>query len=170
MRNLKKPDYTNDWTHELALPDGPSLGKKPLSSISCLECMHQQSTKSHRLHVEIGFCQLTCQRCRSVTSTSKWRCPCGTPWYKCDTHIHKKFLVPLRGHQFAHSIPKRGETRFCTERGIEQPMPKSRKLFNFNCMSIISAAPVQQERFLEPGSILAARFPHRVKGFCLDGI
>ena len=48
MRNLKKQDYIKDWTCEPALPDGPSLVKKPLSAISCPACMYQQSTKSHR--------------------------------------------------------------------------------------------------------------------------
>ena len=166
MRNLKKPEGANDWTHEPALPDGPDVRKKRLSSIACPECTHQQSTKSHRLYVKVGFCQLTCQRCKSVTSTSKWRCICGVPWYKCDTHVHKQFF---KMHQVALSIPKRGVKRLCTEWGIEQPMPKSRKHFDFNCMSIISAAPVRQETFLEPGSILAARFPHLAKGYCLDG-
>ena len=62
------------------------------------------------------------------------------------------------------SAPKPGVKRFCTERGIDQPRPKSRKLVDYNRIAIInSAALVQQTNFLEFGSILGARFPHRVK-------
>ena len=163
MRNLKKKDQMQDWTVEPALPDGPRLIKKPLSFILCPACKSQQSTKSHRLQVKVGFCQFICQRCRTVASTSKWKCHCGIPWHKCNIHIHKSFLIPLGNHQAVHSRSKRGEKRFCAERGIEQPMPKSRKAFNYNCMSINTTALNTQGRFLEPGSILAERFPHRAR-------
>lgn len=82
MRNLRKPCEVDDWTREPALPDGLIVRKQPLNTIACPFCLSHQDTRMHRLRVKFGFCQPTCQKCRSVSSTKKWHCPCAMPWYK----------------------------------------------------------------------------------------
>ena len=131
--------------------------------ISCFECKYSQCTKSHRLQAKVGFCQFTCQSCRSTNSTKLWRCPCVEQWRECEMHVQQKLLLHSLGCKTVHSVPKRGVKRFCTVRGIEQPKPQSRKHFDFNMIAITnSAAPILQSHVLELGSVLAARFPHHV--------
>ena len=173
MRNLKKPSGINDWTKEPALPDGPLPIQKQLKTIACPECGRSQSTKSHKLQVKVGFCQMTCQNkeCRNVSSTKHWKCPCGMRWHKCEMHVQQNLFLQSLGIQTVQAVPKRGVKRFCTVRGIEQPKPQSRKFFNFSLTAILnSAVPIQQEANLVPGSKLAAKFPHLVKGYRQDVI
>ena len=132
--------------------------------IACPDCKTLQSTKTHRLQVKVGFSQFTCKECRCATSTKHWRCPCGDLWHKCEVHVQKSLFLQSIGVNVAQSVPKRGVKRFCTERGIEQPKPRSRKMPDYNGIAIMnSAAPTQQAHFLEPGTQLAAKSPHRVK-------
>ena len=134
MRNLRKPESAGNWTLEPALPDGPSVKRIPLKMITCPEadCRRSQATKMHKLQVKIGFCQLTCQTCRSTNSTIHWKCPCGHQWHKCAVHVQQKLLHSHLGFLTAPSAPKRSGKRFCTARGIEQPKPKSRKYAEYN--------------------------------------
>lgn len=79
IRNLRSRQGLEDWTKEPALPDGPARRKQPLDSISCPECETAQDTKTHRLPVKVGFCQLRCKQCQHTVSTKQWRCTCGLP-------------------------------------------------------------------------------------------
>ena len=92
LRNLGNLEQKADWTKESAIPDGPEVPKIPLKTIVCPSCHAEQSTEKHQLRVKIRFPQLTCQRCRQVTSTIAWKCACGMRWFKCDRHVHKKLL------------------------------------------------------------------------------
>jgi hypothetical protein len=169
LRNLKRPEDADDWTTEPALPDGPLQKRKPLKVIICPEpqCGHMQSTKSRKLQVKVGFCQLTCQGCRSITSTKHWKCLRGHQWHKCAVHVQTKLLLSVPGFPVVHSAPRRKGKRFCTDRGLEQPKPKSKKFAEHNdpnCIAIINTvAPTSQTHFLEPGTKLATKFPHLVK-------
>ena len=89
MRNLKRSDSTTERAREPALPDGPTPIQKRLRTIASPDCKVSQCTKSHRLHVKVGFCRLTCQKCRCTSSTRRWRCPCGVQRHKCKMHVHK---------------------------------------------------------------------------------
>ena len=66
MRNLKMRGRLEDWAREPALPDGPARRKNPLDSTTCPECKTAQDTKTHKLQVKVGFCQLQWKQCLNI--------------------------------------------------------------------------------------------------------
>ena len=174
MRNLKKLKDADDWTREPALPDGPYPTRRPLKMISCPGCKYSQCTKAHRLEVNVGFCQLTCQSCRSTNSTKLWRCFCGKQWHKCDMHVQQKqSLTVLCNISWpCRTACSRNFSAVCPEEWLEHPLghgvctaPDS---YAGNCASVVSTthmSHVQKHEFALRCSIAfpcddIARVPH----------
>ena len=158
LRNLGSLHDKLSWVDEPPLPDGPAVQKVPLSTIICPMCQHMQDTEHHELRSKLGFHQLTCQRCRQVSSTRQWRCACRLLWYKCDKHVHHKFL----GMGKRYVADKRGKKRPAAELyGVDKPLPKKR--IYVPPESLFESSDVTRRVRLEPGSKLAQRFPHLVK-------
>ena len=126
--------------------------QKPLKSITCPKCLETTSSKNMKLKVNLNFSNLKCPRCKATNSSRKWLCGCGILWYKCDVH-HR-----ITNSHECKSKPSR--KRKCTERGLDIPLPKFRK----HSQQAFSETYERREWGPPPGSKLAAKFPHLVKG------
>ena len=67
------------WCEQPAQADPEEERTQKLSTIGCPLCTKEHAADNLKLKIRIGFCNLACQRCRGVTSTSRWVCPCGSP-------------------------------------------------------------------------------------------
>ena len=159
LRNLKGLDEKASWIDEPPLPDGPMVPKVPLSSIGCPACGHQQGTVQHELRGKLGFHQLTCQRCRQVTSTRMWRCACRILWFKCERQVPRRLI--MKGTDEVASSSTGLKRKATNIYGMDKPMPKRRALNTGTCEFSSSNAPTRIS--LRPGSKLALKFPHLVQ-------
>ena len=159
FRNLRGLSERSSWIDEPPLPDGPSVPKVQLSAISCPKCHHLQGTEQHELRGKLGFHQLTCQRCRQVSSTRQWRCACRILWCKCERHVPRR-LIKLGTDEVASSSTGLKRTA-ATIYGMDKPMPKRRLLNTGACE--FSSSDVPNRISLRPGYKLALKFPHLVK-------
>ena len=80
------------------------------------------------LKQKVGFSQSTCQRCRNVTTTAQWSCMRKVQWHQCNIHVHGNQPNPQRT---VHESKGKRRVKLCA--GIHQPMPKARRLEDFNC-------------------------------------
>ena len=152
LRNIEKKYMLDSWTHEDLLPDDRIIEQEPLKVIACPGCKAELKTKTMELKVKVGFSQLTYHKCRDVESAANWRCPCGIKWRKCDRHVHPNL------YYVAREVHVNRIKRVRTTNGGETPMPKKR------CYESVAVDAHHELRhhFLRPGTVLAARFPHRV--------
>ena len=147
-----------------------------LASITGPKCGDGQDPKGMRLITSAGFSNVRCSHCEEVSSSSIWKCRCRIPWIKCPRHEH----VPNQSAAKPNGRIHRSRTGKCFDkRGRDVPVPIkriSKSKFEhpalhvqhnrmssqcyFNDVEIKSA--VSKIR-LEPGSRLAAKFPHLVK-------
>ena len=144
----------------------------PLTEIACPKCEAKQSTDKLRLVTKAGFSNVGCRMCHEVTSSSIWRCRCRTPWIKCPRHVLVK-----KGQAKGTNGSASGRNKCrAIDRGGDVPMPlqrirkvksdiknsMSQHFMVTRCMYNERRTAVNRIR-LEPGSKLAARFPHLVQ-------
>ena len=149
----------------------------PLTEIACPRCEAKQSTERLKLQTKAGFSNLMCKRCEEATSSSRWKCRCRIPWIKCPIHVHVRKKL-ARGIKEPATRRSKGAT---PSRGVDVQMPTQRvikakvdikNLRLHGKPAIKFHTPYFKENEirravnrirLEPGSKLAARFPHLVQ-------
>ena len=152
---LKKVD---DKALKQPEPNEAIAQKIPLEKIKCPECDSTLNITKMKLHVKTGHSSLTCQNCREVNLSSRWRCPCNKIWFTCSTHVHA--MKKKQGDSI--SRPLRGLKRKGYDRGVDRPFPVKRIHLNSAAIDCTPIKPRGGTR-LPPGSILARRFPHLVE-------
>ena len=179
----KAVTFGEDWISEVeGKSDQPTLnqgilGKEmPLTSILCPKCGAGQDPKGMRLITPAGFSNVKCSLCKGISPSSIWKCRCRIPWIKCPRHEH----VPSQSAAKPNGRIRRSRTgKSFDKRGRDVPLPIKR-ISKSKCEH--PALHVQHNRTysqcylndaeikaavskirLEPGSRLAAKFPHLVK-------
>ena len=137
-------DDINGTTHEVE--------QKSLRNVICPQCLKPTSSRDMKLKVNSNFSNLKCPKCKETNSSRKWLCECVLLWYKCA--VHCRFT---NSHECK---PKRRRKVKCSERGLDIPLPKFRKQSHQAFFEPIE----RREWGPPPGSKLAVRFPHLVKG------
>ena len=66
MRSLRMSQQ-EDWSEELAIPDGPMATKKQLKQMACPKCSHVKSTGDYKVRGKVGFSMAKCKRCHNMT-------------------------------------------------------------------------------------------------------
>ena len=143
-----------DWTAQPAYKLR-KVDEVPIKQLMCPSCASTVVTTNMKLKRGAHFSNLTCQKCLEVTSSKTWHCMCGQKWIKC--HLHAWKAVTSTGS----ATTRRGK-RLVSERGIDAPLPTSRKTVSYTDCIAIDQAP-RQYIALPPGSKLAMKFPHLVK-------
>ena len=82
----------DDWTKGPMHEEGIEVAPTPLNQVKCPKCRYVQDTANHKLKAKVGYGNLTCQRCRSVSKASQWFCECDTEWHRCNLHVHKELI------------------------------------------------------------------------------
>ena len=164
-RPLTFKGANKNWYHDMAKHEDwtgfnvdmfvSSVPQQPLISITCPLCLESIPINCLKLSVRSTFSNLKCPKCKVTNSTRKWACECGELWYKCHTH----YRINNVGNRFNRTKLKRK----CPERGYDFPLPKFRKINHLN-VHAIEAQGGRNEWRPPPGSTLALRFPHLVKG------
>ena len=161
LRNLAKARREDDWTLKPKEPDEPEVAKVPLKQIGCPECGFIQDTAKNRLRAKVGYGQLTCQRCRHVTKSSRWTCDCNVEWHKCNLHVHINYLSKANSRV---ESSKRCLEDIC--RGTNEPLPKRRREEQ-TAIAISDSNMPNICKELKPGTTLhrlfANRFPRLVQ-------
>ena len=85
--------------------------------------LEEHDAKNMKLKVEFGFSNLTCQKCREVTTTTSWGCRCELLWYKCGLHKHETAWNADKGKS-KHVVEGK---HFNPDAGVDRPMLVSRK-------------------------------------------
>ena len=91
MRSLSMSQQ-EDWTEELAIPDGPMATNKHLKQMACPKCGHMKSIDDDNGTGKVGFSMIKYKRCHNATSASLWRCDYKLLWHKCDVHMLRNLL------------------------------------------------------------------------------
>jgi len=177
----KAVTFGEDWIGENEKSAEPSLSQAilekemPLTSISCPKCEASQDPKGMRLITAAGFSNIMCSLCKWVSPSSIWKCRCRIPWIKCHRHVQvpSKIAAKPKGRihrsRIGKSFDKRG-------RDVQIPIKRRRKSkfehptlhvqHNKTCSQFFSDLEIKaavSKIKLEPGSSLAAKFPHLVK-------
>ena len=145
----------DDWTKEGPFMQEEVSKQRPLKSITCPICMEKMLTREMKMKDKSNFSNLKCQACKSATSSRKWLCDCGCLWYKCSEHYRV-----TNSHKY---LSKRICKRDFSSRGVDLPFPKFRKKTNEH-EHVSTEQAVTSVWQPPPGSTLAIRFPHLVKG------
>ena len=160
-----------DWVGEVegksaehSLNQGSFEKQMPLASIACPNCGAGQDPKGMRLITSVGFSNVMCKACKGISLSSIWKCRCRVPWIKCPRHEH----VPNQSAAKPNGRIQRSRTgKSFDKRGRDVPVPikrTSKSKYEHPVLHVqhnrTSAVPRIR---LEPGSRLAAKFPHVVK-------
>ena len=164
-----------DWIGECeGLQQMTFTQQMPLTSIICPKCGNGQNPKGMKLITSAGFSNVRCSQCKEVSQSSIWNCRCRIPWIKCPRHEHKvttnaaKPNGRIQRNRTGKSFDKRGRDvpvpikrickSKCERKHVQHNSTSPRNLFtDFEVKSAVSKIR------LEPGSRLAAKFPHLVK-------
>jgi hypothetical protein len=145
----------DDWTgdNESKEEDERALAAStPLRKVHCPNCSEKFDVTRKRLRCKAVLSNLKCKGCKEANSARKWTCECNCKWYKCQRHAHN----PIINSRVA------GVKRPLLF-GIDRPPPVRRKVTG-TVMHEASAHTVRRCIALLPGTVLAARFPHLVRG------
>lgn len=85
---LKRTTHQEDWLKALRITWQKYFRQKRMREIFCPECSAEHAASNWNLKVKVGFFNLTCKQCRTVTKTSTRSCACGALWHKCGVHQH----------------------------------------------------------------------------------
>ena len=96
-----------------------------------------------KLQVKFGFSNLTCKACREVTATASWRCPCDLLWSECGLHKHEAVWKVDKGKASDARRVKQADL----EKGVDKPMPVSRKTAHPHEAVCIGMQPLTNKRF-----------------------
>ena len=164
-RPLTFKGANKNWYHDMAKHDDWTkfdisnfiINEKqmPMKNIVCPVCLESNTIGRLKLSVRAAFSNLKCSACNNTNSTRKWGCECGCLWYKC--HIHYRPNSISATHTPMH------RKRKCPEKGYDLPLPKFRKPNQLD-MQVECAVADRWVWYPPPGSSLANRFPHLVKG------
>ena len=144
----------DDWTCEPTHPISKTL-EIPMQTLCCPMCHADFPIKTLKIKQGTHFSNLRCKVCAEMHASKMWKCECEVPWIKCRTHIleRKELKRPMVHKSRRHSSH---------EFGHDQPSPKRTAIDIGNRPMHLPCEPGRPIR-LEPGSKLAAKFPHLVK-------
>ena len=146
-----------DWTKGPRQVDDRMTDRcERLNRIHCPDCQHEHQVKELKLRNKQGyFSKLKCKDCKEINSTRLWLCDCRQIWPKCLVHQH---FVEKK------AACSKAARKGVDNHGVDAPLPKRRKI-NPEVYAVeqnLLMHPAKRIR-LNPGSKLAARFPHLTK-------
>ena len=144
-----------------------------IKSLACPKCEVRQDVTKMKLKTKAGFSSLKCKAksCEQVTLSSMWKCCCRIQWVKCPLHVHAS-LVGKVAKQGASLRMKARSSRKARGGEVQMPVKRySKAKGNFTNrieMHEYTYSPTQLQSArsrirLQPGTRLAAKFPHLVK-------
>ena len=151
--NAKKED---DWTASFVHPISKTHNEI-IQSLQCPTCSNEFPTKNLIVKSGSRFSNLRCSRCSEISLSKNWKCCCQKPWVKC--HIH---CIPPKAARDRTEMKNGRE--MSRDVGVDHPLPKRTAVHSENQHVQLAAEP-RRPIGLDPGSKLAGKFPHHVKGY-----
>ena len=146
-----------NWTAQPATPI-EEVEEQIIWRVLCPVCSAPHVTAGRQAQQRSRFSNFKCAKCGCTKSAKLWSCPCGRFWQKCQLHV----MAPTERRPKGRLSTRRGRLA-CDERGVDLPLPKRRK-FRDADGDFFATRPPGRCIALVPGSKLAAKFPHLVRG------